>query len=126
MYDLETIIKSRREWDIVPNLHEYEAIRQSFSWEKARAELERLPNSSGLNIAHEAVVRHATGQESWPYCAPMAGQPERWWIFPMRGSRELTNRFANMLARRAASAKAIACSSWPAASLNSISQRSAR
>ncbi|HQV46090.1 MAG TPA: acetate--CoA ligase, partial [Nitrospira sp.] len=55
------IIKSRRDWETIPNLHDYESVRKDFSWEQARAELDGLPDGQGLNIAHEAVVRHATG-----------------------------------------------------------------
>ncbi|MBX3235987.1 MAG: acetate--CoA ligase [Nitrospiraceae bacterium] len=94
------IIKSRREWDIVPNLHEYEAIRQSFSWEKARAELDGLPNSSGLNIAHEAVVRHATGQRAGHTALRWLGKSGTLVDFSYARLHELTNRFANMLASR--------------------------
>ena len=48
---------------IPPNLVDYEAARASFSWDQARAMLDGLPGGRGLNIAHEAVDRHATG--SW-------------------------------------------------------------
>ena len=43
-----------------PNLGGYEHARQTFRWEDARAELDGLPGG-GLNIAHEAVDRHAAG-----------------------------------------------------------------
>ena len=56
-----TIIKSRREWETIPNLHDYENIRTHFTWEQARQDLEGLPRDQGLNIAHEAVARHAHG-----------------------------------------------------------------
>jgi hypothetical protein len=39
---------------------DYERARASFSWSAARAELDGLPGG-GLNIAHEAVDRHASG-----------------------------------------------------------------
>jgi len=42
-----------------PNLSNYESARHEFSWEKARQDLEGLPGGRGLNIAHEAVDRHA-------------------------------------------------------------------
>jgi acetyl-CoA synthetase len=45
---------------VSPNLQDYEAARAAFSWEQARGELSGLPGG-GLNIAHEAVVRHAAG-----------------------------------------------------------------
>jgi len=43
-----------------PNLTDYERERVEFSWEAARAELAGL-EGGGLNIAHEAVGRHAAG-----------------------------------------------------------------
>ncbi len=44
-----------------PNLVDYEAACAGFSWRAARAELDGLPGGRGLNIAHEAVDRHALG-----------------------------------------------------------------
>jgi acetyl-CoA synthetase len=41
-----------------PNLVDYEAACAGFSWESARGELDGLP-AGGINIAHEAVDRHA-------------------------------------------------------------------
>ncbi|WP_427916081.1 acetate--CoA ligase [Sinomonas halotolerans] len=43
-----------------PFLRDYDAERAAFTWEAARAELDGLPDG-GLNIAHEAVDRHASG-----------------------------------------------------------------
>jgi acetyl-CoA synthetase len=40
-----------------PNLDDYDRARGSFSWQRARAELDGLP-AGGLNIAYEAVERH--------------------------------------------------------------------
>jgi acetyl-CoA synthetase len=42
------------------NLRDYEAAYRAFSWDEARRELDGLPGG-GLNIAHEAVDRHAAG-----------------------------------------------------------------
>ena len=91
------IIKSRRDWDVVPNLHDYEIVRRTFSWDQARAELEGLPAGKGLNIAHEAVARHAAG--------PLAQRTAIRWLgkngtvddYSYRRLDELTNRFANVL-----------------------------
>ncbi|GAA4790884.1 acetate--CoA ligase [Actinomycetospora chlora] len=38
---------------------DYDRARRTFSWAAARAEMSGLPNGRGLNIAHEAVDRHA-------------------------------------------------------------------
>jgi acetyl-CoA synthetase len=55
------IIEKRGPWAVVPNLLDYERARAEFSWLAARAALEGLPGGRGLNIAHEAVDRHAKG-----------------------------------------------------------------
>ena len=44
-----------------PNLADYDRDYASFSWEAARRDLDGLPDGRGLNIAHEAVDRHAAG-----------------------------------------------------------------
>ena len=43
-----------------PNLADYDEARRDFDWDRAGAQLARLPGG-GLNIAHEAVFRHADG-----------------------------------------------------------------
>ncbi|HTO50373.1 MAG TPA: acetate--CoA ligase [Burkholderiales bacterium] len=57
----ETITKRVAELVPPPNLPDYDAFRRAFSWEAARAALDGLPGGRGLNIAHEAVDRHAAG-----------------------------------------------------------------
>ncbi len=44
---------------IAPNLGDDDEECAGFSWSEARARLEGLPGGRGLNIAHEAVDRHA-------------------------------------------------------------------
>ncbi|WP_346925105.1 acetate--CoA ligase [uncultured Arthrobacter sp.] len=44
-----------------PNLVDYDAARAAFSWDDARHELSGLPGGRGVNIAYEAVDRHAAG-----------------------------------------------------------------
>ncbi len=46
---------------IRPNLVDYAAVRAGFDWADARARLDGLPGGRGLNIAYEAVDRHAAG-----------------------------------------------------------------
>ncbi|WP_158861753.1 acetate--CoA ligase [Leifsonia sp. AG29] len=45
---------------VAPNLLDYEAAYESFTWEAERRSLDGLPGG-GLNIAYEAVDRHAAG-----------------------------------------------------------------
>jgi acetyl-CoA synthetase len=54
------IRKTASDLRVPPNLADYAATRAAFSWEAVRAELCGLPGG-GLNIAHEAVERHAQG-----------------------------------------------------------------
>ncbi len=91
------IIKSRRDWDIIPNLHDYDLVRRSFSWEQARAELDGLPSGQGLNIAHEAVTRHAAGSSAQRTAIRWLGKQGPVDDYSYRRLDELTNRFANVL-----------------------------
>ncbi len=54
------IRKSMAGLRVAPNLSDYVAQRSTFSWDAARGELEGLPGA-GINIAWEAVERHARG-----------------------------------------------------------------
>lgn len=91
--------KSPAEWVVAPNLVDYEGTCRTFTWEAARRLLDGLPGGRGLNIAHEAVDRHAAG--------PLAGRDAFRWIgrtgrrrsLTYAELRDLTNRFANVLGR---------------------------
>lgn len=48
--------------EIEPNLRDYATDRSNFSWDNLTRELSGLPEKKGLNIAYEAVDRHASGQ----------------------------------------------------------------
>ncbi len=91
------IIKSRRDWDIVPNLHDYHAIRSTFSWEAARKELEGLPKNGGLNIAHEAIDRHTAGPRAHHLALRWLGKNGTVDYYSYSRLQDLTNRFAHVL-----------------------------
>ena len=56
----ENVISKSGEYrGTIPNMVDYERERASFTWDAARRALDGLPGGRGLNIAHEAVVRHA-------------------------------------------------------------------
>ena len=57
----DVISKRPARFAVCPNLADYDSARGRFSWEQARRELDGLPGRRGLNIAHEAVDRHAAG-----------------------------------------------------------------
>ena len=46
---------------VTPNLLDYEQTCATFSWDAARRDLSGLPGGRGVNIAYEAVDRHAVG-----------------------------------------------------------------
>lgn len=45
----------------IPNLTDYESAYRSFDWKQAETLLDGLPGMQGINIAYEAVERHALG-----------------------------------------------------------------
>ena len=93
----ETIVKSERDWPVAPNLLSYETARSEFSWETARRELAGLPGGGGLNIAHEAVDRHAAGTRSDHLALRWLGKAGEIRDYTYAQLRSETNRFANVL-----------------------------
>ena len=80
-----------------PNLDDYDRVRASFTWEAARAELDGLPEGRGLNIAHEAIDRHAAGPRGDRVAIRWLARSGQARDYTYRELRELTNRFANVL-----------------------------
>ena len=83
--------------EVPPHLQDYDDVRASFSWEAARAELNGLPGGRGLNIAYEAVDRHAASERGGHVALRWVGKDEEVLEFTYRELRKLTNRFANVL-----------------------------
>jgi acetyl-CoA synthetase len=82
---------------VKPNLANYEEVRASFTWKSAFAELSGLPGDRGLNIAYEAVTRHASGSlrdHVALRCLNRTGDARDLTYGELD---RLTNRFANML-----------------------------
>jgi acetyl-CoA synthetase len=82
---------------VPPNLGDYEGVRASFSWAEARRELAGLPGG-GLNIAHEAIDRHASGPRRDHLALRWLGRHGEVEDYTYGRLQELTNRFANALA----------------------------
>ena len=78
-----------------PNLVDYRRTRDEFTWERARAGLAGLPGG-GLNIAHEAVDRHAGSGRVALRCRDRRGAVTE---ISYDELRRRTNRFANVLRR---------------------------
>lgn len=90
--------KSAAPGGVAPNLDDYAKTCADFRWTEARALLDGLPGGRGLNMAHEAVDRHAAGPRSGKValrCIDKAGKRRD---LTYRELREETNRFANALA----------------------------
>ena len=93
------LVKSGVAGGVAPNMSDYERERSQFSWAIARGWLEGLPDGRGLNIAHEAIDRHATG--------PLGSRVAIRWIsrtdarrdYTYADLRRATSRFANVLGR---------------------------
>ncbi len=94
---MTTVIRTGR-WPggVTPNIVDVAAARRDFRWSDAASHLDGLPGG-GLNIAHEAVDRHATG--------PRRDRVAMRWLGRGGTSTEMTfgelsaatNRFANVL-----------------------------
>lgn len=96
MNPLSVIHKTSADLRVEPNLLDYEKTRKTFTWEAAQAELAGLPGG-GLNIAWEAVERHAAGvlRDKVALRFLSATAPPR--NLNYGDLSRLTNRFANVL-----------------------------
>jgi acetyl-CoA synthetase len=83
---------------IMPNMRDYSETCETFSWEAIRSELEGFPEV-GLNIAHEAIDRHAAGPRAAQLALRWLGRNGEIRDFTFANLRAETNRFANVLAQ---------------------------
>ena len=95
----QPIRKTARDWAIAPNLRDYEQAVRTFNWEDARRELDGLPGNQGLNIAYEAVDRHANGTDRDHLAIRWLGKNGEVLDYTYGKLQELTNRFASVLRR---------------------------
>ncbi len=93
----KTIEKPRQGLAVVPNMLDYERARAEFSWKAARRELDGLPGGRGLNIAYEAIDRHAAGPHRDHLALRWLGKRGEVRDFSYLDLYSLTNRFANVL-----------------------------
>ena len=93
----EKITKTLQQFRVIPNLPDYEKARAEFSWSAARKALDGLPGGRGLNIAHEAVDRHAAGPRRKHVAIRWLGKRGEVRDFTYADLRRLSNRFANVL-----------------------------
>ena len=79
------------------NLADYNRAVREFSWEAARAQLDGLPGGRGINIAHEAVDRHAAGSRSAVDALRCIDKDGSVTALTYADLRHQTSRFANVL-----------------------------
>ena len=91
------VTKRPGDWPVLPNLVDYDRARAEFSWTRARADLDGLPGGRGLNIAHEAVDRHAAGSRRDRVAIRWLSKDGTRRDFTYADLREETSRFANVL-----------------------------
>ena len=91
--------KRREGWTVVPNLIDYDETRATFTWPAARRLLDGLPQGRGLNIAHEAVDRHAAGRNAARVAFRWIGRDGARRDITYADLAAATNRFANVLDR---------------------------
>jgi acetyl-CoA synthetase len=80
-----------------PNMIDYMKIKATFDWNGARSLLEGLPAGKGMNIAHEAVDRHARGAAGEHVAILWIGKSGERREITYRALCDETNRFANVL-----------------------------
>ncbi|MEV0173543.1 acetate--CoA ligase [Streptomyces sp. NPDC050803] len=82
---------------VPPNLDDYEKAYEAFSWARARTKLHGLPGGRGLNIAYEAVDRHAASDHGATVALRCVGRDDSVTTVTYRELARSTDRFANVL-----------------------------
>ncbi|HEY6072765.1 MAG TPA: acetate--CoA ligase [Anaerolineales bacterium] len=95
--EFKTIQKSPDRWRVPPNLMNYEETYNGFSWDQLLLDLDGLPDGAGLNIAHEAIDRHANGPLRDKLALRWLGANGEVRDLTYGDMKEQTNRFANVL-----------------------------
>ena len=82
---------------LLPNLQDYDSFCTSFNWENIAKELDGLPQDKGLNIAYEAVDRHALDHKANKIALRFIGKSNETKDFTFQNLKDLSNQFANVL-----------------------------
>lgn len=93
----QTVKKHPDQFRVQPHLTDYGHICAQFSWDGMRSELSGLPNGKGMNIAHEAVDRHARGPLGEHVALRWIGEDGAVRDFTYQDLQEYSNRMANVL-----------------------------
>jgi acetyl-CoA synthetase len=94
----EVIHKAPATFAVAPNMADYRRAYAGFSWSDARLALDGLPGGRGMNIAHEAVDRHASGARAAHLALRWLGKSGTTRDFSYADLAGWTSRFANVLA----------------------------
>ena len=93
------VLKGSLTGTLAPNMSDYDRERSQFSWDMARGWLQGLPGGRGLNIAHEAIDRHATSSLSSRVAIRWISRSDARRDYTYADLCRGTNRFANVLRR---------------------------
>jgi acetyl-CoA synthetase len=91
------IKKDRQAFKIAPHLTDYARNYAEFSWQSVERELSGGRQRSGLNIAYEAVDRHAAGPRALHLALRWLGKQGEVLDYTYADLQRLANRFANVL-----------------------------
>jgi len=95
--EFKQITKIPGSWSVPPNLTNYQQTSSEFSWGQILREMDGLPNGTGINIAFEAVDRHANGPKRDKLALRWLGKDGEVIDFTYGELKEQTNRFANLI-----------------------------
>ncbi|MFD8722989.1 acetate--CoA ligase [Streptomyces sp. NPDC059629] len=82
---------------VAPNLRDYDEECAGFSWSRVRDALRGLPGGRGLNIAYEAVDRHAASDRAAAVALRCVGRDDSVTCVTYGDLARVTARFANVL-----------------------------
>lgn len=82
---------------LTPNLPAYEAFCRSFNWQNEQKYLDGLPMQKGVNIAYEAIERHAKGRLKDTIALRWIQKDKTTKDFSYQDLHKLSSRFANVL-----------------------------
>jgi len=94
---LDAIKKDHESFRVPPHLLDYHRACKEFSWRQAEQELIGPAAGAGLNIAYQAVDRHAEGPRALHLALRWLGKQGDVVDYTYADLRRLTNRFANAL-----------------------------
>lgn len=83
--------------DVIPNLQDYDSFYATFDWQQERKQLNGLPVNRGINIAYEAIDRHAGGHLKDTIALRWIRKDNAVRDFTYADMYKNTSRFANVL-----------------------------